>query len=91
MSVLPNGELATAISDMDCSNCENVNATTLSTMPATEAIFIAPIGSGGNGIDTDAEDDVADTLEQISEINARLVIGLITTDYLMISQNGYPG
>ncbi len=90
MAVLDNGPLATAISDMDCENCETVNAGVLSSLGAGEGIFIVPILGGGDGVDGDTEDDIEETLEQISKLNAGIVNTLISTGYQIISENGFP-
>lgn len=90
MSVLSNANLATAISDCNCANIETINTDTKAGLNPTEAIYVVPIGSGGNGVDSETEGDIVDTLVQISHIDARNVIGLITTDYEIVSQNGYP-
>lgn len=90
MSVLTNAQLATAISTSNCGNCESINDDVKGQMDAGEGIFIVPIGNGGTGIDSALEDDVVDTLVQISATDARLVNGSITTDYEIVSQNGFP-
>lgn len=90
MSVLSNTALATAISTSNCGNCENINAATLASMSSGSAIFVAPVGSGGAGVDSAMEDDIVETLEQISERDADAVNGNITTDYKIYSENGYP-
>lgn len=90
MSVLSNTALSTAISTSNCGNCENINAATFASMGAGSAIFVAPVGSGGAGVDSAMEDDIVETLEQISESDATTVNRDITTDYSIVSQNGFP-
>lgn len=90
MSVLTNAQLATAISTSNCGNCENVNEATLASMGSGSAIFVVSVGRGGNGVDSAMEDDIVETLEQISETDATAVNKDITTDYSIVSQNGFP-
>lgn len=90
MSVLNNADLATAISDSDCGNCETVNAGVLAGLGIGSAIFVVPVGDGGDGVNGATEDDIEETLEQITARNAALVNGLITTGYEIVSQNGFP-
>ena len=90
MSVLSNADLASAISSSTCENCETINDDVKGQLDAGEGIFVVPIASGGLGIDAALECDVVDTLVLITEINAGKANGLITTDYSIISENGYP-
>lgn len=88
--ILSNGALATAISSCDCGNLETINDDTKKQLNPGEAIFVVPIGAGGSGVNSETECDIVDTLVQISLVNARLVNTSISTDYEIISQNGYP-
>ena len=88
---MTNTELAQAISDSNSLNCQNINARTNVALPEGEGIFVVPIGDSGSGISGSVENDVYSTLICISEEDANAVNDLVTTDYEIMSKNGYPG
>ena len=90
MSVLTIPQLAAAISDMDCGDCEDVNNRTLTELGAGKGIFVTPIDGGGDGVSAGTATDIYDTLIQISETEAAAANTAITTDYQIMSDNGYP-
>ncbi len=90
MATLNNTDLAAAISDSDCNDCEKINTETQGGLPAGEGIFVVPIGVGGSGLNGGERRDVFLTLIEITEEDAATVNGLITTNYEIVSQNGYP-
>ena len=90
MSVLNNTQLASKISQSDCGDLEYINRKVEIALASGEAIWVVPVGSGGSGISSDDIQDVADTLEVITEEKAAAVNLLISTGYTIVSQNGYP-
>ena len=90
MSILSNQVLAIAISGCDCGNLETINNDSKKQLDPGKAIYVVPVGSGGTGVNSETEDNIVDTLVQITEINTRLVNTWITTDYEIVSQNGFP-